>query len=198
MNPMLGAGLAAILELDATLVGQTMVSRPLVTGSFLGALSGAPLHGAALGAALEVMSLTRLPVGGALSWSATTAAAVASLAAGRGAALELCLLGGLAAGVVHSRMEAFERDRRAARAPALAAAVIEGRRAMLPAIAASLLVHAAWTAALCAISVESIAAFDIKVWMRATDTLRGAARGAAFFGPWLALSSAAVWCWRRA
>jgi mannose/fructose/N-acetylgalactosamine-specific phosphotransferase system component IIC len=175
-----------------------MVSRPLVTGSLLGALAGVPLYGAALGASLEVMSLTSLPVGGALSWSATTAAAVAALSAGRGAALELCLLGGLAAGAVHARLEALERDRRAARAPALAAEVIEGRRAMLPSIASSLLIHAAWTAVLCAVSVEAIAAFDLKIWTRATDTLRGAARGAAFFGPWLALSSAAVWCWRRA
>lgn len=198
MNAAALSALAALLELDATLVAQTMVSRPLVTGSLLGALSGSPLHGLALGAAFEALSLSDLPVGGALSWSATTAASVAALASGRGADFALCLLGGLAAGALHARLEAREREARGRRAPALAAAVAEGRAWLGAALARSVLLHFAWTGALIAACVEALVAFDLGAWAGASPLVRAAVSGAAFAAPWVGLSGAAVWCWRRA
>jgi len=54
----------ALLALDSTSVGQTMVSRPIVAGSITGWMLGAPATGFALGVILEVYLLVSFPVGG--------------------------------------------------------------------------------------------------------------------------------------
>ncbi len=57
--PLLGAWAA----LDATSVGQVMVSRPLVTGTLTGLALGDPVVGFYLGFALEVIHLGAVPAG---------------------------------------------------------------------------------------------------------------------------------------
>jgi mannose/fructose/N-acetylgalactosamine-specific phosphotransferase system component IIC len=57
--------LGGIVALDATSLGQLMLSRPFVAGTFAGALVGMPLEGALVGALLEALSLGILPVGAA-------------------------------------------------------------------------------------------------------------------------------------
>jgi mannose/fructose/N-acetylgalactosamine-specific phosphotransferase system component IIC len=69
--------LGAIVALDATSLGQLMLSRPLVAGTLAGALVGLPLEGALTGAMLETLSLGILPVGAARYPETGTAAVLA-------------------------------------------------------------------------------------------------------------------------
>jgi mannose/fructose/N-acetylgalactosamine-specific phosphotransferase system component IIC len=57
--------LGTAAALDATSVGQIMISRPIVTGTLAGFLLGDPELGLLLGAILEAAHLGGLPVGGA-------------------------------------------------------------------------------------------------------------------------------------
>lgn len=54
-----------LLALDATSVGQFMVSRPIVAGAITGWVVGHPTEGLFLGALLELYMLVSFPVGGA-------------------------------------------------------------------------------------------------------------------------------------
>jgi mannose/fructose/N-acetylgalactosamine-specific phosphotransferase system component IIC len=70
-------GLAA---LDATTVGQVMISRPLVACTLAGWIAGSPAGGAMFGVVLEALHIAVLPVGAARypeSAPASTAAAAA-------------------------------------------------------------------------------------------------------------------------
>ena len=57
------AVLGGLLALDATSVGQLMVSRPFVAAALGGALVGHPAQGMAVGVVLEALHLAVLPVG---------------------------------------------------------------------------------------------------------------------------------------
>jgi mannose PTS system EIIC component len=69
--------LGAVVALDATSLGQLMLSRPLVAGFLAGVLAGVPYEGALLGAMLEALSLGVMPVGAAKYPETGTAAVVA-------------------------------------------------------------------------------------------------------------------------
>ena len=83
ITPVACAVLAAF-ELDAVLIAQTLVSRPLVAGAALGALTGKAQTGMLFGVAFELLSLYDLPVGGHLAWSASVATGTATVLASRG------------------------------------------------------------------------------------------------------------------
>ena len=70
---LLGGGLA----LDATSVGQFMLSRPLVAGALTGWMLGDPALGLLIGALLELYLLVSVPSGGARFPEGTTATVVA-------------------------------------------------------------------------------------------------------------------------
>jgi len=70
--------LGAVVAVDATSLGQLMLSRPLVAGTLAGALVGMPLEGALIGALMEILSLAVLPVG-ASRYPETGTAAVAAV-----------------------------------------------------------------------------------------------------------------------
>jgi mannose/fructose/N-acetylgalactosamine-specific phosphotransferase system component IIC len=70
-------GLGGIVALDATSLGQLMLSRPFVAAALAGALVGQPLEGALVGALLEALSLGILPVGAARYPDTGTAAVAA-------------------------------------------------------------------------------------------------------------------------
>jgi mannose/fructose/N-acetylgalactosamine-specific phosphotransferase system component IIC len=72
--------LGAVVALDATSFGQLMLSRPLVAGTLAGAVVGMPLEGAMIGALLEALSFSILPVGAA-KYPETGTAAVAAVGA---------------------------------------------------------------------------------------------------------------------
>lgn len=92
--------LGGVVALDATSLGQLMLSRPLVSATLAGWLVGAPAQGAVVGAVLEVLHLGVLPVGAARypepGPPAVAAGAVWALSGGSGQVLVLVLLFALA------------------------------------------------------------------------------------------------------
>ena len=77
MELLLVGALGAVLALDTTSVGQTMISRPLVAGPLTGWVLGDPSLGLAVGAVLELYLLVSFPSGGARFPEASTATVVA-------------------------------------------------------------------------------------------------------------------------
>jgi len=73
--------LGGLLGLDATAVGQFMVSRPLVAGAITGWALGNPVLGVAVGGMLELYLLVSFPTGGARFPEGSTATVVAVAAA---------------------------------------------------------------------------------------------------------------------
>lgn len=73
--------LGGLLALDATSVGQFMVSRPIVAGALTGWALGEPGLGIAVGAILELYLLVSFPTGGARFPEGSTATVVAVAAA---------------------------------------------------------------------------------------------------------------------
>jgi mannose/fructose/N-acetylgalactosamine-specific phosphotransferase system component IIC len=69
--------LGGLLALDATSVGQFMISRPLVAGLLAGWVSGDPTLGLLVGALLELYLLVSFPTGGARFPEGATATVVA-------------------------------------------------------------------------------------------------------------------------
>lgn len=189
--------LLAALELDAVLVAQTMISRPLVVGSLLGALSGDAISGAMFGAVFELLSLCDLPVGGCLTWSAPVSAGTAVVLAGRGVSFPLCFAGGLAAGLLHARAEKLERARRAATGDALARRAEAGGSALGRALGFSIAAHAGMTIAVAGLAVAAFSAAD-RGFLGAPPLVRNAAAFIVSSSPWIGLSGVAAWGLRRA
>jgi PTS system mannose-specific IIC component len=73
--------LGGLLALDATSVGQFMVSRPLVAGALTGWALGQPALGILVGAILELYLIVSFPTGGARFPEGSTATVVAVAAA---------------------------------------------------------------------------------------------------------------------
>jgi mannose/fructose/N-acetylgalactosamine-specific phosphotransferase system component IIC len=73
-----------VLALDATSVGQFMVSRPLVSGTLTGAVLGDAATGLVVGALLELYLLVSFPSGGARFPEGATATVIAVAAAAGG------------------------------------------------------------------------------------------------------------------
>ena len=91
--------LGGLLALDATSVGQFMVSRPLVAGTLAGWWLGDPTLGLEVGAILELFQLAGVPAGGSRvpeSGPASVVAVAVAMSAGGLAGLALGLVTGLA------------------------------------------------------------------------------------------------------
>lgn len=73
--------LGGALALDATSVGQLMLSRPLVAGLLAGWLAGDPATGFLVGVILEIYLLVAFPVGGARFPEGATATVVGAVTA---------------------------------------------------------------------------------------------------------------------
>ena len=90
--------LGGLLALDATSVGQFMVSRPLVAGTLAGWWLGDPAVGLGIGSILELFHLAGVPAGGSHvpeSGPASVVAVAVAISAGGPAGLALGLLAGL-------------------------------------------------------------------------------------------------------
>lgn len=197
MNLLAGCAAIALLELDATLVAQTLVSRPLVVGAIVGTMSGNPLAGALFGASYELLGLCNLPVGGCLNWSGAVAAGTAAMLAGAHTTFALCFAGGMAAGVLHARFEAFERERRARTVDAVAASA-ETHGRLGASLGASLAAHAAMTFAVALAVTAAVAAVDRRAWGHMPEFLRTGFAFAASSAPWIGLAGVTAWGLRRA
>ncbi len=93
------AVLGGLLALDATSVGQFMVSRPLVAGTLAGWWLGDPAFGLEIGAIFELFHLAGVPAGGSRvpeSGPASVVAVAVAMSAGGLAGLALGLVAGLA------------------------------------------------------------------------------------------------------
>ena len=91
--------LGGLLALDATSVGQFMVSRPLVAGTLTGWVLGDPALGLELGAIFELFHVAGVPAGGSRvseTGPASVVAVAVALSAGGFAGLALGLVTGLA------------------------------------------------------------------------------------------------------
>lgn len=153
--PALSAGVA-VLEADAVLVGQWLVSRPLVVGPLVGWAAGDPVLGAALGALVELFCLEELPVGSIVPPNGAVAAGTAVLlsAGPSGIPPALSLPIGLLLGSAHGRIEARVRSWRAAlTARALEAVVTDNAVPWRRLWTLSVGVHLAATAAFVYVSV---------------------------------------------
>jgi PTS system mannose-specific IIC component len=90
--------LGGVLALDATSVGQFMVSRPFVAGTLTGWLLGDPALGLEIGAIFELFHLAGVPAGGSRvpeSGPASVVAVAVAMSAGGVAGLALGLVAGL-------------------------------------------------------------------------------------------------------
>ena len=93
------AFLGGLLALDATSVGQFMVSRPLVAGTLAGWWLGDPALGLEMGAVFELFHVAGVPAGGSRvpeSGPASVVAVAVAMSAGGLAGLALGLLAGIA------------------------------------------------------------------------------------------------------
>ena len=73
--------LGGALALDATAVGQFMISRPMAAGLLAGWLAGDPVTGFLVGVVLEIYLLVAFPVGGARFPEGATATVVGAVTA---------------------------------------------------------------------------------------------------------------------
>ncbi len=71
--------LVALLELDTTYAGQILISRPLMVGTILGALTGNLFLGLQIGIFTELIYIDYLPIGGVVPPSGAITSAVAIL-----------------------------------------------------------------------------------------------------------------------
>jgi mannose/fructose/N-acetylgalactosamine-specific phosphotransferase system component IIC len=79
---LLGASLlGGALALDATALGQFMLSRPMAAGLLAGWLAGDPMAGFVVGVVLEIYLLVAFPVGGARFPEGATATVVGAVTA---------------------------------------------------------------------------------------------------------------------
>jgi hypothetical protein len=200
-----GAGMIALLELDAASIGPFLLSRPLVVGPLVGWALSPSWRDAGLGGALgflfEALTLEELPLGGRLDFSASVAAGVAAaLAAGPAAvAPEAAFLAGLFAGWAHARVERGQRRGRCASVRRAEAALAAGRPPRLGAeVLGALALQAAVTFAVALAALAAVGPAAARAWPVLPEFLRAGASAAFVAAPWLGAGSLAASLWRRA
>jgi mannose/fructose/N-acetylgalactosamine-specific phosphotransferase system component IIC len=107
MELLLIAVVGGVLALDATSVGQFMVSRPLVAGALTGALIGDPATGLFIGVLLELYLLVSFPSGGARFPEGSTATVVATATAVAVGVSPAAIPLGIAAGLLWGQVGGF-------------------------------------------------------------------------------------------
>ena len=196
-----GAGMVAILELDAASVGPFLFSRPVFIGPLVGSLLGSPWIGAGLGVVFEAMTLEELPLGGRLDFSAPVAAGVAAWLAAGPAAMpcEGAFLAGLLAGWSHARVERSLRRGRGAAARRAETSIRSGAPSRLGReIFAALALQAAATFAVVLVALAVAGPALSRFWPALPDFLRAGAAAAVRSAPWLGAGSLAASLWRKA
>lgn len=192
-----GAAAVAAAELDVAAVGPFLLSRPVVLAPVLGAALGEPGRGAALGAALELVSLRALPVGGALSWNAAVAAGTAVLLCAGPSRLPLegAFFIGLLAGAAHKHAETRLREARSAYGRAAERDASKGRSLLGAYLVSSLAAQFVMTLLL----VFLVLRLAQPVWagLSGFRLLDGALRTVFYVAPWACLGSLMSSLWRR-
>jgi hypothetical protein len=195
-----GAGMVALLELDAAAVGPFLLSRPVFIGPLVGWAFGSPWAGAGLGVVFEALTLEETPLGGRFDFSAPVAAGVgACLAAGPARMpCEAALLCGLLAGWAHARVEGLLRKERSGLVRAAEAALTEGRPPRLGAkLGSALTVQAAATFFVSLAALAALGPVLARAWPVLPECLRASARSSFLAAPWLGAGSLAASLMRR-
>ena len=107
--------LVALLELDTTYVGQILISRPLIVGTLLGALTGNLFLGLQMGIFTELLYIDYLPIGGVVPPSGAISASIAILM-NRFFAMDIyfAFFVGVVCGQIFTFVERFLRNKRSA------------------------------------------------------------------------------------
>lgn len=201
MTALVAAGAVAALELDAASVGPFLLSRPFVMGPLIGWALGDAWSGAAVGATLEALTLEEAPLGGRLDVSAAVAAGVAAILIAGPAALpgEAAVAGGLAAGLVHARVEAFLRRVRGGHARRVESDLSAGRPPRLGAeILKALAVQALATFAVAAAAALALGPVLSALWARLPAAVGAGLRVAYLCAPWIGAGALAASLARKA
>ena len=196
--PAFSAGVA-VLELDTVLVGQWLLSRPLVVGPLLGWMTGDVEAGLAMGALTEVFCLEELPVGSVVPPNGAVAASTAVLLVAGPAHVSpaLALPMALAAGSGHGWVENRVRSWRAAlTARAAADIAVEGAVSWEPLWRRSIGLHWAATALFIYASVALGGALGSLLWGVFPTALRDGFERAWAAVPFLAAGSLLQRLWR--
>ena len=196
-----GAGVVALLELDAAAIGPFLLSRPVFIGPLVGCALGSPWIGAGLGVVFEALTLEDMPLGGRFDFSASVGAGVAAwLAAGPvKMPCEAAFPVGLIAGWVHARVEGILRRKRGVLVRRAEAALAAGRPPLLGAkLASALTVQAAATFVVSLVALSALGPVVSRVWPALPESLRAGAQSAFLAAPWLGAGSLASSLWRRA
>ena len=181
----------AAIEVDGLLVGQWMVSRPIIVGPMLGAVLGAPFVGAAFGALFEAFSIETAPVGSFVPMNGTVAAACAVLMSAGPAAVPpaAALPAGLALGLAATRVDHFFRERRGRLTEqALSSLKAGGRVPWASFLGRSVGGHAAAIAVFIYAAVAASGAAAGPLWSVLPQALRMGLSTAFDWAPWLALA----------
>ncbi len=178
----------AILETDGTLIGQWMLSRPLIAGPLTGLFIGDPASGLVLGVLFELFCLDRPPVGGKMAFNGTVAAGSAALLAGgpHAAPLALAFPAGLAIGCAHRIVESRVRGWRSGLSLRAAGDLeangrVDWERLLLPSIGLQVLA----TAVLLYLSVGVAGPWAVRVWDAVPVFLREGLDSALRTAPWI-------------
>ena len=196
--PLFSAGVA-VLEFDAVLVGQWLLSRPLVVGPLVGWAAGDLEAGIGLGALVELFCLEELPVGSVVPPNGAVASGCAVLLVAGPARIApaLALPAALALGMAHGWLESRVRSWRAGlTASAAADLAASGRVAWGRLWARSLGAHWAVTAAFVYVSVALAGAGLGWLWGALPGVGRAGLERAWGMAPFLALGSLAQRLWR--
>jgi mannose/fructose/N-acetylgalactosamine-specific phosphotransferase system component IIC len=190
-NALLCAAAAAVLELDAAMACQFMVSRPIVLGPLLGFFLGQPGLGAGLGVICELFTLEELPVGSWLPLNASVAVATALILSSGPAPVppELALPVGLAAGLAHKRIEAVLRRRRAKLNALVAGRLERAEEPGLGRLALGELARQAATTFLLLAVLLACRGLVRGAWSASPDALRSGLRFGYAVAPWPGLWS---------
>jgi mannose/fructose/N-acetylgalactosamine-specific phosphotransferase system component IIC len=181
MTPFGLAALLPVLELDAAMAGQLMLSRPLVAGSLFGLALSRPVEGLMAGAVLEGMSAEEPPVGGRVPLNATVAVGVAMLMP---LPLPAAFPVGLLAGWLHARGEQVVRQKRA-----VLGGMAERGAGWWRIIGLSLAMQICWTAVITASAVFLLGQPLASAWRQAPAPLRSGLEFAWSVAPWLAAAT---------
>jgi mannose/fructose/N-acetylgalactosamine-specific phosphotransferase system component IIC len=182
----------ALVEVDAVLVGQWMLSRPIFVGPLTGLLCGNVRNGVALGVLTELFSVEALPVGASMPLNASVAAGCAVLLSAGAWAVPMAAAFpvGLGLGAGHQWLETRVRQWRSSLTLRTAHALGEGefpdwRRLLLLSLGA----HVAATAAFVYAAISCLGPVLSWSWDASPSAVRGALTFAFEIGPWIGLAA---------
>lgn len=182
----------AMLESDSVLIGQWMLSRPMLIGPLVGLVCGELWIGLVLGTLVELFLLESLPVGSVIPVNGTVAAGCAVLlSAGREpVAIAAAFPAGLALGAGHRWLETRLRQRRWALCEEAARALeergaVDWERAFLKSLGGQMVLTAAFVYASAAALPFAIAF----LWDAAPEFFREGFVGAFQAAIWVGLAA---------